>query len=172
MSSSPSPAYSETIIQPRTGWIAINWRELWLATAGFSSFLVWRDIKVRYKQTVLGVGWGMLQPVMTMVIFSAIFGRLASIPSRRFSRTLFSSSRPLRALDLFCSADVWDCEREPGQPARRCSARSTSRGCTSRPAALGGFLVDFADRVRDRARLWRSIGLAPGLGFARGCPRW
>ena len=50
-------------------------------TAACSAFLVWRDIKVRYAQTVLGVGWAILQPLLTMLIFTLIFGRLAGVPS-------------------------------------------------------------------------------------------
>jgi len=53
--------------------LATNWELLY--------FLVWRDIKVRYKQTAIGAGWAILQPLTTMVIFTAVFGRLASIPS-------------------------------------------------------------------------------------------
>jgi lipopolysaccharide transport system permease protein len=69
-----------TVIRPRTGWIAIDWRELWSARE-LMYFLVLRDVTVRYKQTVLGVAWAVLQPVFSMLIFTIIFGRLAGIPS-------------------------------------------------------------------------------------------
>lgn len=68
------------VIRPRSGWIAIDWAELWEARE-LLYFLVLRDVKVRYKQTVLGVAWAVLQPVFTMVIFTIIFGRFAKIPS-------------------------------------------------------------------------------------------
>jgi len=68
------------VIQPRNGWIPIDWRELWDARE-ILAYLVLRDVKVRYKQTVLGVLWAALQPLFTMVIFTVIFGRLAGIPS-------------------------------------------------------------------------------------------
>jgi lipopolysaccharide transport system permease protein len=66
--------------QANLGWVPINFRELWHYRELFS-FLVIRDIKVRYKQTLLGVAWAVLQPVLTMVVFSIFFGRLAGVPS-------------------------------------------------------------------------------------------
>jgi lipopolysaccharide transport system permease protein len=63
----------ELIIQPRRGWIAIDWREL-LRYRELLAFLIWRDVKVRYKQAVLGVGWAVLQPALTVVVFTLIFG--------------------------------------------------------------------------------------------------
>ena len=70
----------EMVIRPRSGWIAIDWRELWEARE-LLYFLVLRDVKVRYKQTVLGVAWAVLQPFFTMIVFTVIFGRFAKIPS-------------------------------------------------------------------------------------------
>ena len=70
----------EMVIRPRSGWIAIDWRELWEARE-LLYFLVLRDVKVRYKQTVLGVAWAVLQPFFTMLVFTVIFGRFAKIPS-------------------------------------------------------------------------------------------
>ena len=68
------------VIQPRRGWLRINFRELW-EYRELLYFLVWRDIKVRYKQTALGAAWAVLQPVLTMLVFSVFFGRLAKVPS-------------------------------------------------------------------------------------------
>lgn len=70
----------ETLIRPRPGWIAIDWRELW-ESRELLYFLIWRDIAVRYKQTVLGVAWAVIQPVFSMLIFTVIFGKLAKMPS-------------------------------------------------------------------------------------------
>lgn len=67
-------------VRPAAGWQGLALRELW-EYRELAYFLVWRDIKVRYKQTVLGVGWAALQPIITVVIFSVIFGRLADLPS-------------------------------------------------------------------------------------------
>src|SRR6201997_2531004 len=69
-----------TVLEPRSGWQLVNWRELWRYRE-LLYFLVWRDVKVRYKQTVLGAAWAVIQPFMTMVVFSVFFGRLAKIPS-------------------------------------------------------------------------------------------
>jgi lipopolysaccharide transport system permease protein len=70
----------EIVIRPRPGWIALDWRELYQARE-LLYFLTWRDVKIRYKQTVLGVAWAVLQPLLTMLIFTVIFGRFAGIPS-------------------------------------------------------------------------------------------
>jgi lipopolysaccharide transport system permease protein len=69
-----------TVIQPPTGWHMLDWRELWAYRE-----LIWvltaRDVKVRYKQTVLGAAWAIIRPVTTMVIFSIVFGHFAKMPS-------------------------------------------------------------------------------------------
>jgi lipopolysaccharide transport system permease protein len=67
-------------IKARRGWLALDLPELW-AYRELLYFFVWRDIKVRYKQTVIGAAWAILQPVLTMVVFSLFFGKLAKIPS-------------------------------------------------------------------------------------------
>jgi len=67
-------------IEPSRGWVSLRLRELW-EYRELLYFLVWRDIKVRYKQTALGAAWAILQPVMTMMVFSVFFGRLAKVPS-------------------------------------------------------------------------------------------
>ncbi|MCQ3931020.1 MAG: ABC transporter permease [Chloroflexi bacterium] len=67
-------------IQPSHGWVSLKLGELW-EYRELLYFLTWRDIKVRYKQTVLGATWAIIQPFMTMVVFSLFFGRLAKIPS-------------------------------------------------------------------------------------------
>jgi lipopolysaccharide transport system permease protein len=74
------PDLIETIIRPRPGWISVNWREL-VESRELLYFLIWRDISVRYKQTVLGVAWAVLQPIFSMLIFTVIFGKLAKMPS-------------------------------------------------------------------------------------------
>ena len=76
----PEEAVRELVIRPRVGWIAVDWRELWVSRE-LLYFLVLRDVKVRYKQTVLGVAWAVLQPLFTMFVFTIIFGRFAKIPS-------------------------------------------------------------------------------------------
>ncbi|CAN5713441.1 ABC transporter permease [soil metagenome] len=67
-------------IRPGKSWAVVDFRELWAYRELFY-FLVWRDLKVRYKQTVLGVAWAIIQPLFTMLIFTLFFGRLAGVPS-------------------------------------------------------------------------------------------
>ncbi|MSQ15674.1 MAG: ABC transporter permease [Dehalococcoidia bacterium] len=75
-----SPSEETVLVRPTSGWVFVDFKELWRYRELFY-FLAWRDIKVRYKQTVLGAAWAVLQPVITMIIFSIFFGRLAKIPS-------------------------------------------------------------------------------------------
>jgi lipopolysaccharide transport system permease protein len=72
--------YSMTLIESSHGWVGVQWRELWTYRE-LLYFLTWRDIKVRYKQTILGASWAIIQPFFTMVVFSLFFGRLAKVPS-------------------------------------------------------------------------------------------
>jgi lipopolysaccharide transport system permease protein len=84
------PAAQKTVrIQPSHGWVSLKLGELW-AYRELLYFLVWRDLKVRYKQTVLGVAWAIMQPLFTMVIFSLFFGRLAKVPSDGIPYPIFS----------------------------------------------------------------------------------
>ncbi|MBI5928574.1 MAG: ABC transporter permease [Chloroflexi bacterium] len=76
-------------IAPTKGYIRLNIGELW-EFRELLYFLVWRDIKVRYKQTILGVLWAILQPFTTMVVFSLFFGNLAQIPSDGIPYPIFS----------------------------------------------------------------------------------
>ena len=76
-------------IQPSKGWISLKLSDLWEYRELFY-FLVWRDVKVRYKQTALGAVWAIIQPLFTVVIFSLFFGRLAKVPSDGIPYPLFS----------------------------------------------------------------------------------
>jgi homopolymeric O-antigen transport system permease protein len=78
-------------IERSSGWVAINLRELW-ESRELIYFLIWRDVKVRYKQSLLGAAWAILQPFLTMVIFTIFFGRLAKVPSDGVPYPLFSYS--------------------------------------------------------------------------------
>jgi lipopolysaccharide transport system permease protein len=74
------PDSHETIIRPPRGWVSLELRDLW-EYRELMFFFIWRDIKVRYKQTALGATWAIIQPFFTMVVFSIFFGWLARIPS-------------------------------------------------------------------------------------------
>jgi len=76
-------------IAPSRGWVALKLRELW-AYRELLYFLVWRDIKVRYKQTALGAAWAIIQPFFTMVVFSVFFGSLAKMPSDGIPYPIFA----------------------------------------------------------------------------------
>lgn len=77
------------IIKPSSGWAALNLKDLWIYRE-LVYFMTWRDLKVRYKQTLLGASWAVLQPFLTMVVFSIFFGGLAKVPSDNVPYPIFS----------------------------------------------------------------------------------
>jgi lipopolysaccharide transport system permease protein len=85
----PEASDSWRVIEPAKGWTALKLGALW-RYRDLLYFLAWRDVKVRYKQTALGVSWAILQPVLTMLIFSVIFGHFAKIPSEGVPYPLFA----------------------------------------------------------------------------------
>jgi lipopolysaccharide transport system permease protein len=96
------PELQTIYIKPTKGWAALNLKDLWLYRE-LVYFLTWRDIKVRYKQAALGILWAILQPLLTMIIFSFIFGNLAKLPSDGIPYPLFSYAAVL-PWQLFASA--------------------------------------------------------------------
>jgi len=80
---------TKSILKPSSGWAALNLRDLWLYRE-LIFFMTWRDLKVRYKQTLLGASWAILQPFLTMVVFSIFFGNLAKVPSDGVPYPIFS----------------------------------------------------------------------------------
>ncbi|MBI1335747.1 MAG: ABC transporter permease [Phycisphaera sp.] len=110
------PPVDELVIRPTKGWIGIDWKELWRYRE-LLYFLVWRDYKVRYKQTVLGIAWAVLQPVFNMIVFTVIFGHLAKIETDGYPYavyvfagllpwTFFSQSVNLAGLSLVNQAHL------------------------------------------------------------------
>ncbi len=91
------PRLPTVIIKPTKGWAALNLRELW-RYRDLLSILIERDIKLRYKQTALGIVWVVLQPLIAALIFAAIFGRLAKLPSDGMPYLLF----------VFCGLTAWN----------------------------------------------------------------
>jgi homopolymeric O-antigen transport system permease protein len=85
----PQSEIPTLVIQPSRGWVSLKLGELW-EYRELLYFLVWRDVKVRYKQTALGAAWAIIQPFFTMVVFSIFFGRLAKIPSDGIPYPIFS----------------------------------------------------------------------------------
>ncbi len=84
----PAEEVPELIIEPQKGWIPIHFGDLWRYRE-LLYFLTWRDVKIRYKQTVLGFLWAFLQPFLKMVVFSVIFGGLAKMDSEGFPYPIF-----------------------------------------------------------------------------------
>ncbi len=83
------PTITTLHIAPSEGWVSLKLREVW-EYRELLYFLIWRDIKVRYKQTALGAAWAIIQPFFTMVVFSLFFGRLAKVPSDGIPYPIFS----------------------------------------------------------------------------------
>src|SRR5436853_2453269 len=84
-----APELPVTRIRPGTRAVTFSLREIWQARE-LLYFLVLRDVKIRYKQTVLGIAWSVVQPFLTMVVFTIFFGRLAKMPSDGLPYPLFS----------------------------------------------------------------------------------
>src|SRR5512144_2584411 len=85
-----TPKPEEVIyLRPTRGWISLNLLDLWRFRE-LIYFLTWRDVKVRYKQTVLGAGWAILQPLINMVVLGVIFGRFANMPTEGIPRPIFT----------------------------------------------------------------------------------
>lgn len=87
MQSDP-PITTEIVGGPIRSWRLSNLRELW-AYRELLFFLTWRDVKIRYKQTILGVLWAILQPVLMMVVFTVVFGRMAKVPTGNVPYPIF-----------------------------------------------------------------------------------
>ncbi|MBZ0297979.1 MAG: ABC transporter permease [Anaerolineae bacterium] len=86
---SPAVPLTKVRIEPARGWVSLRLDELW-SYRELLFFLTWRDVKVRYKQTILGASWAIIQPFFTMIVFSLFFGRLAGIPSDGIPYPIFS----------------------------------------------------------------------------------
>jgi len=91
-----------TIIKPPSGWSALNLRDLWNYRE-LIYFMTWRDLKVRYKQTLLGASWAIIKPVLTMIVFTIFFGNLAGVPSDGVPYPIFSYTG-LLPWELFATA--------------------------------------------------------------------
>lgn len=90
------------ILKPARGWQTINLRDLWIYRE-LIYFMTWRDLKVRYKQTLLGASWAVLQPFLTMIVFTIFFGNLAKVPSDGVPYPIFSYTA-LLPWELFSKA--------------------------------------------------------------------
>ena len=105
------------VIRPTKGWAALNLRELW-SYRDLLVILIGRDIKLRYKQTALGIAWVVLQPLIAALIFAAIFGRLAKLPSDGAPYLLF----------VFCGLTAWNYFSQALQRAGNSLVSNAHRG--------------------------------------------
>jgi lipopolysaccharide transport system permease protein len=81
-------AVAVRVIEPSRGWLALDFKELW-DYRELLYFLIWRDVKIKYKQTIIGAGWAILQPFLTMIIFTLVFKKIADIPSDNIPYPIF-----------------------------------------------------------------------------------
>lgn len=89
MNNNARPETKEIVVTPPSGWFNLRLQEAW-EFRELLYFLVWRDIKIRYKQTLLGATWAVIQPALTMILFSIIFGKLAKMPTEGIPYPIFS----------------------------------------------------------------------------------
>ena len=102
--SQPRASEETLVLKPTKGWISLNLKDLWRYRE-LVYFLVWRDILVRYKQTLLGAAWAIFQPLMQMVIFNFLFGNMANIATGEIPRPIFTFSA-LLPWNLFSKAII------------------------------------------------------------------
>ena len=84
--SRPAPTY---VLRPTKGWVRLNFTEMWNYRE-LLYFLTWKEVKVRYQQTVMGMAWAIMQPAFSMIVFTIFFGKLAKMPSDGIPYPLFS----------------------------------------------------------------------------------
>jgi lipopolysaccharide transport system permease protein len=90
MSKSNAADFETTVIEPKPGWQILNLKEM-MEYRDLLFFLVWRDIKVLYAQTILGFSWAILQPLVQIIIFTVVFGKVAKVPTDGIPYFLFST---------------------------------------------------------------------------------
>jgi lipopolysaccharide transport system permease protein len=155
----------ETVIEPSHGWVALRFYAVW-EYRELLYFLAWRDIKVRYKQTLLGAAWAILQPVLTMVVFSVFFGKLAGMPSGGMPYPIFAFAA-LVPWQLFSNGLTHGANSVVGS-ANLVKKVYFPRLCMPLASALGG-LVDFALAFLVLLAMMLAYGLAP-TGAAAALP--
>ncbi len=163
---SPEAAPAPVVIEPRAGWLSVNWRELWRHRE-LLYFLTWRDVKVRYKQTVLGMLWAVLQPVVRMMVFTVIFKTIAGLDSEGYPYPVF----------LFAGLLPW-------QLFAGALRRSSESVVTNAPligkvyfprllipaSSVGAALVDHAFALLVLVGIMLYYGVAPGVGVLMVIP--
>jgi lipopolysaccharide transport system permease protein len=154
-------AEHEVIIQPAHGWIPVNLHEVW-EYRELLYFLTWRDIKVRYKQTMIGAAWAIIQPFFMMVVFSLFFGHLAKVPSDGIPYPIF----------VYCALLPWQLFAHAlGESSNSLVANERLITKVYFPrlvipiAAVCGGLVDFAISFAVLLGLMAYYGVVPGVAI-------
>ena len=151
---------NSTIIRPARGLASLNLKELW-AYRELVYFLIWRDVKVRYKQTALGASWAIIQPFAMMVVFSIVFGRLAGLPSEDVPYPIFTYTA-LLPWAFFAGALGRSSDSVVGNSAL-ITRVYVPRLLVPFSGAVGG-VVDFALAFIILAGLMAYYGITPTLG--------
>ncbi len=159
---SQDTAAIHTTIAPPSGWIDLNLRELW-DYRELLYFFVWRDLKVRYKQTAIGAAWAVLQPFLTMVVFSLFFGRLARIPSDGLPYPIFYYSALLPW--MYFAGALQNATNAMVENERVITKVYFPRLLLPLAAVVSG-LVDFAIGFVVFLGMLLYYGIAPGPAFA------
>ncbi|HET8774808.1 MAG TPA: ABC transporter permease [Thermoanaerobaculia bacterium] len=152
-----------TVIEPPAGWRALDWSELW-AYRELLWIMTTRDVKVRYKQTVLGAGWAIIRPLLTMLLFAVIFGKFAKMPSDGFPYPIFVYSA-LLPWTLFSTAVSTGAQSLVG------AAPLLSKVFFPRLiiplSSIGGALIDFlvSAGLLLLMMLWYGVGWTPRLAL-------
>ncbi|WP_165066833.1 ABC transporter permease [Paludisphaera rhizosphaerae] len=149
------------VIGPLEGWQWIDLAELWRFRE-LVYFLAWRDVKVRYKQTVLGIAWAILQPLMMMAVFTVFFGRMAGVPSAGLPYPLFAYAGLLSW--TFCATAVTGASNSVVSSERLITKIYFPRLAIPF-AAVGAAVVDFAVALSLLFIMMLWYGVSPGVGL-------
>ena len=152
----------DTMIAPPSNWLGLGLHELW-DYRELLYFLVWRDLKIRYKQTAIGVVWVVLQPLLTMAVFSLFFGKLARIPSGGLPYPIFYYSALLPW--MYFAGALQNATNSMVENERVITKVYFPRLLLPLSAVLSG-LVDFAIGFVVFLAMLLYYGIAPGLAIA------
>jgi lipopolysaccharide transport system permease protein len=150
-----------TLVEPPRGWQGLDLRELW-RFRDLLYFLIWRDVKVRYKQTVLGVAWAVLQPLLVMAVFTVFFSKLAGVSSGDLPYPIFAFAG-LLPWTFFATAVATAGNSVVG--SERLITKVYFPRLTVPFAAVGAAVVDFAVACVLLAVLMVLWGIVPGVGM-------
>ena len=148
-------------IAPSGGWLSVGLKEIW-AYRELTYFLIWRDVKVRYKQTAIGAAWAVLQPLMTMVVFTLVFNNIAEIPSDGLPYPLFAFTA-LLPWNFFAGALV-RCSSSVVSQSNLISKVYFPRLILPISAAVSG-IVDFAIAFVILVVMMVGYGVSPNRGI-------